>query len=133
VEILKEKNSNYLKKLEEHILKSKRGLHQKVGGKLEDQNRNVKPSVCNHILEQQIIYPFFFFFFFFYYTIFSRLFACIYELRIRLSFDLRGAYMGLNVYDMTPGGEYMGLNLHVMCKYICNKVILMVKGPHVKV
>jgi hypothetical protein len=27
----------------------------------------------------------------------------------------------------------MGLNVHVMCKYICNKVDLVVKGPHVQV
>jgi hypothetical protein len=28
--------------------------------------------------------------------------------------------MGLNVYDMTPRGAYMGLNVHVMGKCICN-------------
>jgi hypothetical protein len=39
--------------------------------------------------------------------------------------------MGINVYDITPRGAYMGLNVHVMCKYICNRVDLIVKGPHV--
>jgi hypothetical protein len=39
--------------------------------------------------------------------------------------------MGLNVYDMTPRGEYMGINTHVMCKCIINMVILIVEGPHV--
>jgi hypothetical protein len=42
-------------------------------------------------------------------------------------------YIGINVYDMTPKGGYMGLNVHVMCKYICNRVGLIVKGPHVQV
>jgi hypothetical protein len=27
----------------------------------------------------------------------------------------------------------MGLNVHVMCKYICNWVDLVIKGPHVQV
>jgi hypothetical protein len=27
---------------------------------------------------------------------------------------LSGAYIGLNVYDMTPRGAYMGLNTYVM-------------------
>ena len=31
------------------------------------------------------------------------------------------------------GGEYMGLNVHVMCKYICNRAGLVVKGPRVQV
>jgi hypothetical protein len=44
----------------------------------------------------------------------------------------KGAYMGLNVYDMTPRGAYMGLNVHVMCKCICNRVGLIIKGPHVQ-
>jgi hypothetical protein len=45
--------------------------------------------------------------------------------------------MGLNVHDMTPGGggggggAYMEINVLVMCKYICNRVNLIVKGPHV--
>jgi hypothetical protein len=39
--------------------------------------------------------------------------------------------MGLNVYDMTPRGAHMGLNVHVMRKYICNRVRIIVKGPHV--
>ena len=30
-------------------------------------------------------------------------------------------------------GAYMGLNVHVMCKYICNRVDLVIKGPHVQV
>ena len=33
----------------------------------------------------------------------------------------------------TQGGVYMGLNVHVMCKYICNRVSLVIKGPHVQV
>lgn len=44
----------------------------------------------------------------------------------------RGAYMGLNVYDIMPGGAYMGLNVHVMCKCICNRVSLIIKGSHVQ-
>jgi hypothetical protein len=28
-------------------------------------------------------------------------------------------------------GAYMVINVHVMCKYICNRVNLIVKGPHV--
>ena len=49
-----------------------------------------------------------------------------------LCYDPRGAYIGLNVYDMIPrGGVYMGLNVHVMCKYMCNRVGLIVKEPHV--
>jgi hypothetical protein len=42
--------------------------------------------------------------------------------------------MGLNAYDMTTrggGGRYMGMNVHLVCKYICNRVGLKVKGPHV--
>ena len=35
------------------------------------------------------------------------------------------------IRDLTQRGAYMGLNVHVMCKYICNKVGLIVKGPHV--
>jgi hypothetical protein len=38
-----------------------------------------------------------------------------------------GAY-----YDMTPRGAYMGLNVHVMCKCICNRVVLIINGPHVQ-
>jgi hypothetical protein len=34
--------------------------------------------------------------------------------------------MGLNVYDMTPRGTYMGLNVHVIV------VRLITKGPHVQ-
>jgi hypothetical protein len=30
--------------------------------------------------------------------------------------------MGVLIYDMTPGGEYMGLNVHLMSKYMCNRV-----------
>ena len=30
-------------------------------------------------------------------------------------------------------GAYMGLNVHVMCKCICNRVDLVIKGPHVQV
>jgi hypothetical protein len=41
-----------------------------------------------------------------------------------------GAYMGLNVYDMTPRGAYMGLNVHEMCKCIGIGVGLVVKGRH---
>jgi hypothetical protein len=26
----------------------------------------------------------------------------------------------------------MGINVHLMCKYICNRLGLVVKGPHVK-
>jgi hypothetical protein len=40
--------------------------------------------------------------------------------------------MGLNVYYMTPMGGIRGLNVHVMCKCICNRVGLIIKGPHVK-
>jgi hypothetical protein len=29
------------------------------------------------------------------------------------------------------GGKYMGLNVNVVCKYICNRVGLIVKRPHV--
>jgi hypothetical protein len=32
---------------------------------------------------------------------------------------------------MTQEGEYVGLNVHVMCKYICNRVSLIVKWPYV--
>jgi hypothetical protein len=39
--------------------------------------------------------------------------------------------MGLNVYDMIPRGEYMGLNVHVIRKCIGSKVSLIVNGPHV--
>jgi hypothetical protein len=31
----------------------------------------------------------------------------------------------------SQGGAYMGINVHVICKYICNRVSLIVKGPHV--
>jgi hypothetical protein len=51
-------------------------------------------------------------------------------------------YMGLNVYDMTlvegggggggGGVGYMGLNVHVMGKCICNRDNLMIKEPHVQ-
>jgi hypothetical protein len=34
---------------------------------------------------------------------------------------------------MTQGRKYMGLNVHVMCKYICNRAGLVIKGPHVQV
>jgi hypothetical protein len=36
-------------------------------------------------------------------------------------------------FVMTQAGEYMGINVHVMCKYICNRVSLVIKGPHVQV
>jgi hypothetical protein len=39
--------------------------------------------------------------------------------------------MGLNVYDMIPGEAYTGINVHIMCKYICNRVGLITKGLHV--
>ena len=50
-------------------------------------------------------------------------------------YDPRVAYIWLNVYDMTPrgGGGYMGLNVHVKCKYMCNRVDLVVKGSDVQV
>ena len=48
-----------------------------------------------------------------------------------LCYDPRGAFIWLIVYDMTPGGAYMGLNVHVMCKYICNRVDLVIKGTRV--
>jgi hypothetical protein len=54
-------------------------------------------------------------------------------LRRVLCYDPRGAYLWLNVYDMTPKGAYMGLNVHVMCRYICNRVDLVIKGLHVQV
>jgi hypothetical protein len=44
-----------------------------------------------------------------------------------------GAYLWLIVYDMTPRGAYMGINVHLMWKYICNRLGLVVKGPHVQV
>ena len=38
------------------------------------------------------------------------------------------------MYMIWPrGGAYMGLNVHVMCKYICNRVDIVIKGPHVQV
>jgi hypothetical protein len=33
---------------------------------------------------------------------------------------------------VSQGGEYGGLNVHVICKYICIRVGLIVKGPHVQ-
>ena len=30
------------------------------------------------------------------------------------------------------GGAYMGLNVHVKCKYMCNRDNLVIKGSHVK-
>jgi hypothetical protein len=33
----------------------------------------------------------------------------------------------------SQGGAYMGQNVHVMCKYICNRVVLVIKEPHVQV
>jgi hypothetical protein len=39
--------------------------------------------------------------------------------------------IGLNVYDMTPRGG-IGAKCTCKCKYICNKVDLVVKGPHVQ-
>jgi hypothetical protein len=30
------------------------------------------------------------------------------------------------------GGAYMGLNVHVKCKYMCNRADLVIKGSHVK-
>jgi len=44
-----------------------------------------------------------------------------------------GTYVWLNVYDITTRWAYMGLKVHVMCKYICNRVNLVIKGPHVQV
>jgi hypothetical protein len=44
-----------------------------------------------------------------------------------------GACIWINVYDMIPRGAYMGINVHVMCKYICNRVNLVIEGPHVQV
>ena len=31
------------------------------------------------------------------------------------------------------GGSYMDINVHAMWKYICNRIALVIKGPHVQV
>jgi hypothetical protein len=70
-------------------------------------------------------------------TIFSKISPFVIDgnpyLILILYYDPKGAYIWINVYDMTPRGEYMGLNVHVMRKYICNMVILVIKGPYVQV
>ena len=45
----------------------------------------------------------------------------------------KGSIYGANCIWYDPKGGIMGLNVHVMCKYICNKVDLVVNGPHVQV
>jgi hypothetical protein len=80
-------NPNYLKKLEEHILKRR---EDSIKG-LEEGNQKIRIEGSNHqhatkiLINKQISpsSPFFFFF----YTIFSRLYVCIFEPSIRLSLE----------------------------------------------
>ena len=48
-------------------------------------------------------------------------------------YDPRGVYIWLNLYDMTLSGGIHGPKYTLMCKYICNRVFLVIKGPHVQV
>ena len=57
---------------------------------------------------------------------------------IKISFSMLAFQRSMKQYEYLAakrpqGGQYMGLNVHVMCKYISNRVDLVVKGPHVQV
>jgi len=61
-------------------------------------------------------------------TKFNRRFENLYH---NFPIDINPFEYASNVYYTLcydPGGAYMGLNVHVMCKYMCNRVSLIVKG-----